>query len=64
MWEYYLAYCEGAFAERNIGVVQAVFDKPLCRESVPLPSLDDESVDDAPTRGIPRGSGDREGSRS
>jgi len=31
MWEYYLAYCEGAFAERYIGDVQVVFAKPLCR---------------------------------
>jgi len=31
MWEYYLAYCEGAFAERYIGDVQMVFAKPLCR---------------------------------
>jgi cyclopropane-fatty-acyl-phospholipid synthase len=28
MWEYYLAYCEGGFRERSIGVAQLVFDKP------------------------------------
>ena len=33
MWEYYLAYCEGAFAERYIGDVQMIFAKPLCREA-------------------------------
>lgn len=27
-WEYYLAYCEGGFRERSIGVAQLVFDKP------------------------------------
>jgi len=27
MWEYYLAYCEGAFAERHIGDVQLVLTK-------------------------------------
>ncbi|MGD8283782.1 MAG: cyclopropane-fatty-acyl-phospholipid synthase family protein [Desulfobacterales bacterium] len=31
MWEYYLCYCEGGFAERYIGDVQMVFVKPLCR---------------------------------
>lgn len=31
MWEYYLAYCEGAFAERYIGDVQMIFAKPLSR---------------------------------
>ncbi len=28
MWEYYLAYCEGGFRERSIGVAQLVFEKP------------------------------------
>lgn len=28
MWEYYLAYCEGAFAERANGVVQMVLARP------------------------------------
>jgi cyclopropane-fatty-acyl-phospholipid synthase len=28
MWEFYLCYCEGGFDERQIGVVQAVFEKP------------------------------------
>ena len=31
MWEYYLCYCEAAFAERAIGVVQMVLAKPQCR---------------------------------
>lgn len=31
MWEYYLSYCEGAFTERYIGDVQALFVKPGCR---------------------------------
>jgi cyclopropane-fatty-acyl-phospholipid synthase len=31
MWEYYLCYCEGGFAERYIGDVQILFAKPLCR---------------------------------
>jgi cyclopropane-fatty-acyl-phospholipid synthase len=47
MWEYYLCYCEGAFAERYIGDVQAVFHKPLCREDVPLTAMDKESPDAA-----------------
>ena len=31
MWEYYLCYCEGGFAERYIGDVQILFAKPLYR---------------------------------
>jgi cyclopropane-fatty-acyl-phospholipid synthase len=31
MWEYYLCYCEGGFAERYIGDVQMLFVKPLFR---------------------------------
>lgn len=31
MWEYYLAYCEGAFLARHVGDVQALLTKPLCR---------------------------------
>ena len=31
MWEYYLCYCEAAFDERCIGVVQMQFDHPACR---------------------------------
>ena len=32
MWEYYLCYCEGGFAERYIGDVQMLFAKPICRK--------------------------------
>jgi cyclopropane-fatty-acyl-phospholipid synthase len=39
MWEYYLCYCEGAFAERYIGDVQALFVKPGCRPGAVLPPL-------------------------
>ncbi|EAQ78945.1 SAM-dependent methyltransferase [Blastopirellula marina] len=28
MWEYYLCYCEAAFREKTVGVVQIVWDKP------------------------------------
>jgi cyclopropane-fatty-acyl-phospholipid synthase len=38
MWEYYLCYCEGGFAERFIGVGQFVFTKPLARPDLMLPS--------------------------
>ena len=31
MWEYYLCYCEGGFAERYIGDVQIIFVKPIHR---------------------------------
>jgi cyclopropane-fatty-acyl-phospholipid synthase len=39
MWEYYLCYCEGAFTERYIGDVQALFVKPGCRREPILPGL-------------------------
>jgi cyclopropane-fatty-acyl-phospholipid synthase len=32
MWEYYLCYCEGGFAERYIGDVQMLFAKPRFRQ--------------------------------
>ncbi len=28
LWEFYLAYCEGGFAERTIGVAQVLLAKP------------------------------------
>lgn len=31
MWEYYLAYCEGAFRARHVGDVQMLLTKPMCR---------------------------------
>ena len=34
MWDYYLCYCEGAFLERNCGLVQMVFAKPGCRSNL------------------------------
>jgi cyclopropane-fatty-acyl-phospholipid synthase len=33
MWEFYLCYCEGAFQEREIGVVQLVLEKPASRRA-------------------------------
>ena len=31
MWEFYLCYCEGGFAERQLGDVQLLLTKPGCR---------------------------------
>lgn len=31
MWEYYLAYCEGVFRARQVGDVQVLLTKPMCR---------------------------------
>jgi len=31
LWEYYLCYCEGGFAERQLGDVQFLLTKPGCR---------------------------------
>lgn len=36
MWTYYLCYCEAAFEERAVGVVQVQFDKPDCRRDPAL----------------------------
>ncbi|HEY5658917.1 MAG TPA: cyclopropane-fatty-acyl-phospholipid synthase family protein [Myxococcota bacterium] len=39
MWEYYLCYCEGGFEERQIGVIQAVLEKPGARRASVLGRL-------------------------
>jgi cyclopropane-fatty-acyl-phospholipid synthase len=54
MWEFYLAYCAGGFAERNIGLVQIEWRKPDCRDQPLCPE---------PLR-HPRGTGGRGGERS
>jgi cyclopropane-fatty-acyl-phospholipid synthase len=33
MWEFYLCYCEGGFAERQLGDVQMLLTKPACRRA-------------------------------
>ena len=38
MWEFYLAYCEGAFIERAISDVHLLFARPLNRRAEFLPS--------------------------
>jgi cyclopropane-fatty-acyl-phospholipid synthase len=56
MWEYYLCYCEAAFEERHVGVLQIQFDKPLCvRDPIrpaprlpPGPALDSTNPDCKP----------------
>lgn len=40
LWDYYLAYCEGGFAERFLGVSQMILAKPGARQPSLLPSLD------------------------
>ena len=39
MWEYYLCYCEGGFAERFTGDLQLLFSKPACRIETILPAV-------------------------
>lgn len=39
LWNYYLCYCEGGFAERAIGSVQLLFAKPMNRRDPILPKL-------------------------
>ena len=36
MWDYYLCYCEGAFLERNCGLVQMILTKPGYRSDSAL----------------------------
>jgi cyclopropane-fatty-acyl-phospholipid synthase len=42
LWDFYLAYCEGGFAERFLSVVQLVFAKPLWRDEVCASTAQDE----------------------
>ncbi|MHC4521416.1 MAG: class I SAM-dependent methyltransferase [Planctomycetota bacterium] len=42
MWEFYLSYCEGAFAEHYIGDIQIVFAKPLHRQAGPVERCEPE----------------------
>ena len=37
MWQFYLAYCEGGFRERSIGVTQMLMAKPRHRRAARLP---------------------------
>jgi cyclopropane-fatty-acyl-phospholipid synthase len=39
MWEFYLCYCEGGFAERSTGVAQILFEKPEGRREPVLGAL-------------------------
>lgn len=39
LWEYYLCYCEGGFAERQIGSVQMLYAKPMNRRAPVLGAL-------------------------
>lgn len=38
LWDYYLCYCAGGFAERWIGVGQWIFTKPECRSNLTFPA--------------------------
>jgi cyclopropane-fatty-acyl-phospholipid synthase len=42
LWDFYFCYCEGGFRERQIGDVQMLFTKPLCRMDPILPKLDSQ----------------------
>jgi cyclopropane-fatty-acyl-phospholipid synthase len=35
-WDYYLAFCEAGFDERQVGVAQLLFNKPRCRQAAYL----------------------------
>lgn len=40
-WNYYLSYCEAAFAHRNISVVQAIYTRPNNRSLMAVPAAGD-----------------------
>ena len=39
LWNFYFCYCEGGFIERQVGAVQMLFTKPLCRMDPILPEI-------------------------
>ena len=39
MWDFYLAYCEGGFRERSIGVAQLLMAKPGYHTPAPMPDF-------------------------
>jgi cyclopropane-fatty-acyl-phospholipid synthase len=39
MWEFYLAYCEGGFHERQLGLAQLILAKPKARQETPVVEL-------------------------
>ena len=45
MWEFYLAYCEGGFLERSIGVAQLLMAKPGNRDAEFVSGLDVSHAD-------------------
>ncbi len=47
MWEFYLSYCEGAFEERVIGVVQTLFARPEARRRPVLGVLAEPAIENA-----------------
>lgn len=36
LWHYYLCYCEAAFAERSVGLVQVLWARPQARSDAPI----------------------------
>jgi cyclopropane-fatty-acyl-phospholipid synthase len=42
MWEYYLAYCEGAFREGYVGEIQLVLNKDQARTQFPVAAVESE----------------------
>jgi cyclopropane-fatty-acyl-phospholipid synthase len=44
-WEWYLAYCEGGYAERYLGLAQLVFVRPGSEHRVDSSALAPVAVD-------------------
>lgn len=47
LWNYYLCYCEAAFAERAVGLLQVQFDKPGRRKRIAAENAANDSATDA-----------------
>jgi cyclopropane-fatty-acyl-phospholipid synthase len=45
LWEFYLAYCEGGFRERSIGVAQLLLAKPGHLAPAPMPNIEPRDID-------------------
>lgn len=61
LWNYYLCYCEAAFEERYVGVLQIQFEKPECRGDLSEPASGNGAQQSCPeaARHFVRPSGER-----
>jgi cyclopropane-fatty-acyl-phospholipid synthase len=53
LWQYYLCYCEAAFEERHVGVVQVQFDNHQCRRDPIGIGIQAERMSNSPDEVVP-----------